>query len=157
MHRSVLFVALILLSFAFPVNAQEKSAPTVHTYYIAADEVERNDTPLGIDKMMGIEFTGYGKVFTERGPHRARANGNRGHGPRRSRQLGVPLPLRRAHASRHDGPLPSRTVAAVRATFHTLSGGARHVVPAFPLWRRRAHRSRSECNYSSSLVASAAA
>jgi hypothetical protein len=50
MHRSVLFVALILLSFAFPVNAQEKSAPTVHTYYIAADEVERNDTPLGSTK-----------------------------------------------------------------------------------------------------------
>jgi hypothetical protein len=30
MHRSVLLVALILLSFAFPINAQEKSAPTLH-------------------------------------------------------------------------------------------------------------------------------
>jgi manganese oxidase len=70
MHRSVLFVALMLLSFAFPINAQEKSAPTVHTYYVAADEAEWNYTPLGIDKMMGMEFSGYGKVFTQRGPHR---------------------------------------------------------------------------------------
>ena len=70
MHRSVYFAALILLSLVFPINAQEKSAPTVHTYYLAADEVEWNYTPLGVDKMMGMEFTGYAKVFTERGPHR---------------------------------------------------------------------------------------
>ncbi len=70
MHRSVLFGTLVLFSFALPINAQEKSAPTVHTYYVAADEVEWNYTPLGVDKMMGMEFTGYAKVFTERGPHR---------------------------------------------------------------------------------------
>ena len=68
MHRSVLFGTLVLFSFALPINAQEKSAPTVHTYYVAADEVEWNYTPLGVDKMMGMEFTGYAKVFTERGP-----------------------------------------------------------------------------------------
>lgn len=46
------------------------AAGTVHTYYVAADEVEWNYTPLGIDRMMGMEFTGYAKVFMERGPHR---------------------------------------------------------------------------------------
>ena len=50
MHKSVYFLALILLSFAFPINAQENPAPTVHTYYVADDEVEWNYTPLGIDK-----------------------------------------------------------------------------------------------------------
>ena len=42
----------------------------MHTYYVAADEVEWNYTPHGIDKMMGMEFTGYSKVFSERGAHR---------------------------------------------------------------------------------------
>jgi manganese oxidase len=46
------------------------AAGTVHTYYVAADEVEWNYTPMGIDKMMGMEFAGYPKIFTERGPHR---------------------------------------------------------------------------------------
>src|ERR1700719_1836255 len=70
MYRSLYFVALIFFLSAFPTNAQEKSAPIVHTYYVAADEVEWNYTPLGVDKMMGMEFTGYAKVFTDRGPHR---------------------------------------------------------------------------------------
>jgi FtsP/CotA-like multicopper oxidase with cupredoxin domain len=42
----------------------------VHTYYIAADEVDWNYTPSGVDKMMGKEFMGYAKVMTEHGPHR---------------------------------------------------------------------------------------
>ena len=37
---------------------------------MAADEVDWNYTPSGIDKMMGAEFMGYAKVVTERGPHR---------------------------------------------------------------------------------------
>jgi manganese oxidase len=42
----------------------------VHTYYVAADEVEWNYAPDGVNKMMGMKFEGYAKVFTEQGPHR---------------------------------------------------------------------------------------
>jgi len=42
----------------------------VHTYYIAADEVEWNYAPDGVNKMMGMKFEGYAKVFTEQGAHR---------------------------------------------------------------------------------------
>lgn len=50
--------------------AQVKSAGKVHTYYVAADEVEWNYTPLGVDQMMGMPFMGYTKLYTEPGPHR---------------------------------------------------------------------------------------
>ena len=52
-----------------PRIAQAGSA-AIHTYYVAADEVDWNYTPSGIDKMMGMEFMGYAKVLTEHGPHR---------------------------------------------------------------------------------------
>jgi hypothetical protein len=68
MYRFVLLGALFFP--ALIAKAQQESPATVHTYYVAADEVDWNYTPLGIDKMMGMEFTGYAKVFTERGPHR---------------------------------------------------------------------------------------
>ena len=45
-------------------------AGTVHTYYVAADEIDWNYTPLGIDGMMGMPFMDYAKLYTERGPHR---------------------------------------------------------------------------------------
>ena len=46
------------------------AANTVHTYYVAADEVEWNYIPMGINGMTGEPFTGYAKLFTEHGPHR---------------------------------------------------------------------------------------
>lgn len=61
---------LALLLFPALAFAQAPSPGTVHVYYIAADEVDWNYAPLGIDKMMGKEFTGYSTVFTTRGPHR---------------------------------------------------------------------------------------
>jgi manganese oxidase len=70
MHRSCVFGVLAFLFFASPAYSQESAAKTVHTYYVAADEVDWNYTPSGVDKMMGMEFTGYSKVFTERGLHR---------------------------------------------------------------------------------------
>src|SRR5271169_863228 len=70
MHRCCLLVVLAFFFFPLPSYAQGAAARTVHTYYVAADEVDWNYTPHGIDKMMGMEFTGYSKVFTERGPHR---------------------------------------------------------------------------------------
>ncbi|MFQ5927899.1 MAG: multicopper oxidase domain-containing protein, partial [Terriglobia bacterium] len=66
----VLFVALSLL-FALggkPLRAQEPAK--THTYYIAADEVEWDYAPSGIDQMMGTPFGPFAKRFTERGPDR---------------------------------------------------------------------------------------
>jgi len=58
---------LFLLVLAFVPSG---FAGTVHTYYVAADEVEWNYTPLGINRMMGMPFMGHAKLFTESGPHR---------------------------------------------------------------------------------------
>jgi manganese oxidase len=69
-YKFCLLGGLALCVFTLPIYAQDTAAKTVHTYYVAADEVDWNYTPLGVDKMMGMEFTGYSKVFTERGPHR---------------------------------------------------------------------------------------
>lgn len=40
------------------------------TYYIAADEVDWDYAPGGVNKMMGMKFEGYSKTFVEKGPHR---------------------------------------------------------------------------------------
>jgi FtsP/CotA-like multicopper oxidase with cupredoxin domain len=75
--RRSLFAVLAICCFHFVVIAGARSAqpqgtvaPKVHTYYVAADEVEWNYVPSGINKMMGMKFDGYSTVFTERGPHR---------------------------------------------------------------------------------------
>ncbi len=52
-----------------PQPAAEISSK-IHTYYVAADEVDWNYAPSGMDQMMGMDFMGYAKVVTERGPHR---------------------------------------------------------------------------------------
>jgi FtsP/CotA-like multicopper oxidase with cupredoxin domain len=53
------------------VLAQAPNAtPEINTYYVAADEVEWNYAPSGMNKMMGMKFEGYATVFTEQGPHR---------------------------------------------------------------------------------------
>lgn len=59
--------SLFIVVFAL---VQAGFAGTVHTYYVASDEVEWNYTPLGIDRMMGMPFTGHARLFTEAGPHR---------------------------------------------------------------------------------------
>jgi FtsP/CotA-like multicopper oxidase with cupredoxin domain len=63
----MLLVGVFLLS---PCTRAQAAPATIHTYYVAADEIDWNYTPLGIDPMMAMDFTGYSKVFTERGPHR---------------------------------------------------------------------------------------
>src|SRR5208337_4667924 len=70
MHKVCLLVVLAFFFIPFTSQAQLGTAETVHTYYVAADEVDWNYIPFGIDKMMGMEFTGYSTVFTERGKHR---------------------------------------------------------------------------------------
>jgi len=53
-------------------SGQQAASPSgqVRTYYIAADEVEWDYAPSGINKMMGMPFEGYAKDFVEQGPHR---------------------------------------------------------------------------------------
>jgi FtsP/CotA-like multicopper oxidase with cupredoxin domain len=41
----------------------------VRQYYIAADEIDWNYMPSGMDQMMGMPPTGYAKFFMTRGPH----------------------------------------------------------------------------------------
>ncbi len=69
MKKSMLAILGILICFAgFALAAPAQ--PKVRTYYIAADEVEWDYAPGGVNKMMGMKFEGFPKVFTERGPHR---------------------------------------------------------------------------------------
>ena len=70
-----LAVVLVFVIVTFPAKGlaqatQPDSAPKVRTYYVAADEVEWDYAPGGVNKMMGMKFEGNSKVFTERGPHR---------------------------------------------------------------------------------------
>ena len=60
-------IFLFCLGFAGLAPA---AVAAVHTYYVAADEVEWNYTPLGLDRMMGMPFMGHAKIYTEQGPHR---------------------------------------------------------------------------------------
>jgi manganese oxidase len=41
----------------------------INTYFVAADEIDWNYTPSGIDKMMNMPFMGIAKMLTENGPH----------------------------------------------------------------------------------------
>jgi len=59
-------LAVLLSSSSFAQLAGGK----IHTYYVAADEVEWNYTPLAVDQMMGTPFMDFAKLYTERGPHR---------------------------------------------------------------------------------------
>lgn len=51
-------------------SRQEVSPAKVRTYYVAADEVEWDYAPGGVNKMMGMKFEGNAVIFTEKGPHR---------------------------------------------------------------------------------------
>ena len=51
-------------------NGPKPGSGKVRTYYVAADEVEWDYAPGGIDHMTGKPFAGYAKVHTESGPHR---------------------------------------------------------------------------------------
>jgi manganese oxidase len=71
MRKVCLFGAMLVCCWAlFILPAAAQSQAKVHTYYVAADEVEWNYAPHGIDKMMEMKFMGYSKLLTERGEHR---------------------------------------------------------------------------------------
>ena len=67
MMKRILIVVILL---AIPACFGQTQTAKVRTYYIAADEVEWDYAPGGVNKMMGMKFDGYSKVFVERGPHR---------------------------------------------------------------------------------------
>ena len=50
--------------------SQTSLVSKIRTYYVAADEVDWDYAPGGINRMMGMKFEGYSTVFTEQGPHR---------------------------------------------------------------------------------------
>ena len=52
-----------LLVFAAATSAAAESTGTVRTYYIAADEVNWNYFPGGVDLMMGMKPSGYASVW----------------------------------------------------------------------------------------------
>jgi FtsP/CotA-like multicopper oxidase with cupredoxin domain len=57
-----------LVALSIGATAQDQHG-TVRTYYIAADELDWNYLPSGLDKMMGMPPQGYAKAFTTSGPH----------------------------------------------------------------------------------------
>jgi FtsP/CotA-like multicopper oxidase with cupredoxin domain len=67
MMKRILIVVILL---AIPVCFGQTQTAKVRAYYIAADEVDWDYAPGGVNKMMGMKFEGYSTVFTERGPHR---------------------------------------------------------------------------------------
>jgi len=69
--KTAVWLAVLSLAITPLSKAQTAtSAGKTRTYYIAADEVEWNYAPDGINKMMGMKFSGYPNVFFEKGPHR---------------------------------------------------------------------------------------
>ncbi len=64
------FFKLTAVLLLFSSIAFGQSAGKTRAYYIAADEVDWDYAPGGVNKMMGMKFEGYSTVFTERGPHR---------------------------------------------------------------------------------------
>jgi hypothetical protein len=51
-------------------NPESGSKPTVRTYYIAADEVEWDYAPSGMDQISGKPFNAMENIYLQRGPHR---------------------------------------------------------------------------------------
>lgn len=78
-HRTSLFrlfvLALTVCGFCvLPLGARPKSDAVkngkIRQYYIAADELDWDYAPSGIDQMMGMPFESVAKSYMEHGPHR---------------------------------------------------------------------------------------
>jgi manganese oxidase len=68
--RQLMWLAMAC-SVGWAIDLPQLEAPVrVRTYYVAADELDWDYAPGGVNKMMGMKFEGYAKVFTELGPHR---------------------------------------------------------------------------------------
>jgi FtsP/CotA-like multicopper oxidase with cupredoxin domain len=75
-YHTAKFVALFAISIvaSLPLGAQSKAGTAskgkVRTYYVAADELDWDYAPSGIDQMMNMPFAGMAKALMEHGPHR---------------------------------------------------------------------------------------
>jgi FtsP/CotA-like multicopper oxidase with cupredoxin domain len=69
--RSLLALTVCLACLPQFASAQGTSpvAPRLRTYYVAADEVDWDYAPAGLDKMMNMKFSGYGATMMKSGPH----------------------------------------------------------------------------------------
>jgi manganese oxidase len=67
---SAVLIGAAVVCSAAGVSQPDQTGGKVRTYYVAADEVDWDYAPGGVNKMMGMKFDGYSKVFVERGPHR---------------------------------------------------------------------------------------
>jgi len=69
-------VVVAVVGLASPTAAQQPNEERaagggkVRTYYVAADELDWDYAPSGIDQMMNMPFEGMSKFFMEHGPHR---------------------------------------------------------------------------------------
>ena len=61
---------LAVISILLSSTVSGQPSGKIRTYYVAADEVDWDYAPGGVNKMMGMKFEGYSTVFTERGPNR---------------------------------------------------------------------------------------
>ena len=59
---TAVFVLLSLIAFG-------QSSGKTRTYYVAADEVDWDYGPNGVNNMMGMNFDGYAATFMQSGPH----------------------------------------------------------------------------------------
>jgi manganese oxidase len=71
MKTQLCLAACLLLVAPLCLNASSQRldkklpSPKVRTYYLCAEEIDWDYTPDGLDVMMGHDFDGYGKAFTE--------------------------------------------------------------------------------------------
>jgi FtsP/CotA-like multicopper oxidase with cupredoxin domain len=73
MHRLGLVGGLTIVLIIVTANGAQAATDEVskiRTYYIAADEVEWDYAPSGLNKVMGMKFEGYPLTFVEQGSHR---------------------------------------------------------------------------------------
>lgn len=63
-------VVVVLGCESVGASQRSQSAPTTHTYYIAADEVAWDYAPSGLDQITGKPFDEIGRIFMESGPDR---------------------------------------------------------------------------------------
>jgi len=74
LRLEIVALSLSFLSLTVLASTQESATASLtgklHTYYVAADEVEWDYAPSGINKITGKPFEGYAKLYVEQGPHR---------------------------------------------------------------------------------------
>ena len=70
--RLTVFVFAVSVFTVQSLAAAKNDSTTgkIRQYYIAADEVEWDYAPSGLDQMMGMPFEGNAKAYMEHGPHR---------------------------------------------------------------------------------------